>query len=75
MQMIFTSFSGADGMTYANFPTLLRWYESVTLSFEEQTLDRIRLRYRLQDAGEGPTKLQRLRRGLPVSGLIDTERV
>ena len=41
----------------------------------DQTLDRVRLSYRLQDAGEGPTKLQQLQSSLHVGGLVDTGRV
>ena len=41
----------------------------------DRTLERVNLTYRLQDAGEGSTKMQRLRRSLPIGGIIDTGRV
>ena len=44
----------------------------VQLRHPDQTLDWVRLPDRLQDAGEGPPKLQRLRFCLPAGGPVDS---
>ena len=55
---------GVDGITYANVPTcdglkVLQWCIcDVHIGHLDQILDRVRLPNRLQDAGEGPIKLQ-----------------
>ena len=54
-----------------NGAVLVRVY-NVHFGHPDRTLDRVCLPNRLQNAREGPTKLQQLQRGLPVGGRVDT---
>ena len=81
MQMMHPYYPGADVMTYANAPTsngltVLRWYAYMVGSLDTRTEPGpvMPLRTTAVCGGDSP-KMQRLQSCLPVSVLVDNERV